>query len=114
MGFISLLHLLKALEIEADKLDFPDFPELFIAIELYEALGVGAAASDEDLAEAYREATQELTFFYSADAALRLQALTEAYRILSIRETRTAYDEFLLGLYGCPAFLLQPQRTESG
>jgi molecular chaperone DnaJ len=64
--------------------------------DYYEVLGVPRDASDEEIKRAFRKAAQRHhpDVDTSDGAELRFKELNEAYRILSDRQRRTAYDMF--------------------
>jgi molecular chaperone DnaJ len=64
--------------------------------DYYEVLGVPRDASDEDIKRAFRKAAQRHhpDVDTSDGAEVRFKELNEAYRILSDRQRRTAYDMF--------------------
>jgi molecular chaperone DnaJ len=64
--------------------------------DYYEVLGVPRDASDEEIKRAFRKAAQRHhpDVDPSDGAELRFKELNEAYRILSDRQRRTAYDMF--------------------
>jgi DnaJ-class molecular chaperone len=66
-----------------------------MSVDHYTALGLAANASLADIKKAYR---QKAAFYHpdrnsAADAALRFQAVQEAYEVLSDDEARQAYDD---------------------
>jgi molecular chaperone DnaJ len=64
--------------------------------DYYEVLGVGRDASDEEIKRAFRRAAQQHhpDVDTSDGAEQRFKELNEAYRVLSDRQRRTAYDMF--------------------
>jgi molecular chaperone DnaJ len=64
--------------------------------DYYEVLGVPRDASDEDIKRSYRRAAQRHhpDVDTSEGAEARFKELNEAYRVLSDRQRRTAYDMF--------------------
>ena len=64
--------------------------------DYYEVLGVPRDASDEEIKRAFRKAAQRHhpDVDTSDGAEVRFKELNEAYRILSDRQRRTAYDMF--------------------
>ena len=64
--------------------------------DYYEVLGVGRDASDEEIKRSFRRAAQRHhpDIDSSAGAEERFKELNEAYRVLSDRQRRTAYDMF--------------------
>ena len=64
--------------------------------DYYEVLGVPRDASDEEIKRSYRRAAQRHhpDIDASEGAEARFKELSEAYRILSDRQRRTAYDMF--------------------
>jgi molecular chaperone DnaJ len=64
--------------------------------DYYEVLGVGRDASDEEIKRSYRRAAQRHhpDIDSSEGAEARFKELNEAYRVLSDRQRRTAYDMF--------------------
>jgi molecular chaperone DnaJ len=64
--------------------------------DYYEVLGVSRDASDEEIKRAFRRAAQRHhpDVDTSDGAELRFKELNEAYRVLSDRQRRTAYDMF--------------------
>ena len=62
----------------------------------YEVLGVPRDASDEEIKRSYRRAAQRHhpDIDASEGAEARFKELNEAYRVLSDRQRRTAYDMF--------------------
>jgi molecular chaperone DnaJ len=64
--------------------------------DYYEVLGVGRDASDEEIKRSYRRAAQRHhpDIDSSEGAEARFKELSEAYRVLSDRQRRTAYDMF--------------------
>src|SRR5437667_7049367 len=64
--------------------------------DYYDVLGVPRDASDEEIKRAFRRAAQQLHPDVDATdgAEVRFKELNEAYRILSDRQRRTAYDMF--------------------
>jgi len=64
--------------------------------DYYEILGVSRDASDEEIKRSYRRAAQRHhpDIDSSDGAELRFKELNEAYRVLSDRQRRTAYDMF--------------------
>ncbi|HKO34122.1 MAG TPA: DnaJ domain-containing protein, partial [Candidatus Limnocylindria bacterium] len=64
--------------------------------DYYEILGVPRDASDEEIKRAFRRAAQRNhpDIDTSDGAEERFKELNEAYRILSDRQRRTAYDMF--------------------
>lgn len=64
--------------------------------DYYEVLGVQRDASDEDIKRSYRRAAQRQhpDVDGSDGAEARFKELNEAYRVLSDRQRRTAYDMF--------------------
>ncbi len=64
--------------------------------DYYDVLGVPRDASDEEIKRAFRRAAQQLHPDVDATdgAEIRFKELNEAYRILSDRQRRTAYDMF--------------------
>jgi molecular chaperone DnaJ len=64
--------------------------------DYYEVLGVGRDASDEEIKKAFRRAAQRHhpDVDTSEGAHDRFKELNEAYRVLSDRQRRTAYDMF--------------------
>ena len=64
--------------------------------DYYEVLGVPRDASDEEIKRSYRRAAQRHhpDIDSSDGAEARFKELNEAYRVLSDRQRRTAYDMF--------------------
>ena len=64
--------------------------------DYYEVLGVGREASDEEIKRAFRRLAQRHhpDVDGSDGAGERFKELNEAYRVLSDRQRRTAYDMF--------------------
>ena len=64
--------------------------------DYYEVLGVPRDASDEEIKRSYRRAAQRHHPDIDATdgAEARFKELNEAYRVLSDRQRRTAYDMF--------------------
>src|ERR1700674_3427663 len=64
--------------------------------DYYEVLGVNRDASDEEIKRSYRRAAQRHhpDIDSSDGAEQRFKELNEAYRVLSDRQRRTAYDMF--------------------
>ena len=64
--------------------------------DYYEVLGVPRDASDEEIKRSFRKAAQRHhpDIDSSAGAEERFKELNEAYRVLSDRQRRSAYDMF--------------------
>ena len=71
-------------------------PAVAVKRDYYEVLGVARSASDEEIKRAFRKAAQQHhpDVDTSTGAEERFKELNEAYRILSDRQRRQAYDMF--------------------
>ena len=81
-------------------------PPVTVKRDYYEILGVSRDASESDIKRAFRRAAQQHhpDVDTSAGAEQRFKELNEAYRVLSDRQRRQAYDMFgHAGVDGAPA-----------